>query len=150
MLSRKPQIHAPKHATATATGNRSKDKKGKQLIQNSLNRKKSAKKTNLAMSVIVAIVGIAVFAYTVFKYRDVLAQGGAAGAKALGPWISRLLPAIIVGLTSTILGPEATPIGGIVGAVFGPQLLALAGSLVGGSTSAAIAATPPIADAAVL
>jgi hypothetical protein len=118
--------------TTTATGNSSKlDLK---------NNKMKQKKTNLALVAAASIGVLAVLGYTVWSYRATLARGGAAAAKTLGPIISRLLPAIVVGVLSMVVGPEGAILGVPLGAIFGPELLGALGGLIGDGNAAAIGA----------
>lgn len=104
----------------TRTGNSSKS----QSKQNKIKVKEQEIKTNLALAVIAGILGVGLLGYTIFKYREQLARGGVAAAKALGPFVSRVLPAIVVGVISMVVGPEGAILGVPIGAFFGPEIIA--------------------------
>lgn len=138
--------------STTATGNSSK--------KDLKNNKMKQKKTNLALIAAASVGAVAILGYTVYSYRGALAQGGATAARALGPVISRLLPAIVVGILSMVVGPEGAILGVPLGAIFGPELLGVLGGLIGEGNAAAVgtaalqvaaarAAMPAVAPASV-
>lgn len=116
--------------STTATGNSSK--------KDLKNNKMKQKKTNLALVAAASVGALAILGYTVWSYRGALAQGGAAAARALGPVISRLMPAIVVGLLSMVVGPEGAILGVPLGAIFGPEILGVLGGLIGEGNAAAV------------
>ena len=112
----------------TATGNNAKDVKLRK------------KKTNLALAMGVGLVAAAALIYVVVQNRAALAAGGTAAAKALGPIVSRVLPAIVLGAISMLAGPEGLILGVPVGALFGPTLIsAIAGGSLDKTQSTAVA-----------
>lgn len=115
-----------------STGNASK--------MDSKNDKKQHKKTNMALLMVAALGGVAVLGYVVWSYRATLAAGGASAARTLGPIISRVMPAIVVGILSMVVGPEGAILGVPLGAFFGPELLGLLGGLLGEGSAAQIGA----------
>ena len=85
--------------------------------------KKQAFKTNTAMGVGLGAIALAGLVYVVYKHRNALISGGSAAAKNLGPIVSRVLPAIVLGALFIWLGPE-TLIGSVpAGLIFGPELM---------------------------
>ena len=93
--------------------------------------KKQQKKTIMTLIRILSVAAVTVRGYVVWKYRATLAAGGVSAERALGPVISRVMPAIVLGILSMIVGPEGAILGVPVGAIFGPELLGILGSLLG-------------------
>lgn len=126
----------------SATGNSNKMSfmggKGKNTIESSLKRKKAQKKTTLAVGSLVGVIALVIFVYTLYQYKDVLARGGAEAAKTLGPLVSRILPAIVLGGLSMLIGPEGL-IGGVpIGLIFGPEIMGFLGGMIGGGGKASV------------
>lgn len=93
------------------TGNASKSDKKKQM------------KTSMALIGILGVAATAGVFWLAYMHRDQIASGGAAAAATLGPILSRVVPAIMIGLLSMIIGPEGAVLGVPIGAIFGPELL---------------------------
>jgi len=86
----------------------------------------------LGVSVLAGGAGFVFLIYRGYKHRATLAAGGSEAAKKLGPIISRLLPAAVLGVLSLVLGPEAL-IGSVpLGLIFGPEIMGGLGGLIGG------------------
>lgn len=137
---------------SAATGNSSKmsfmSGKGKGTIEASLKRKKAQKKTTLAVGSLVGLVALVLLVYTLYQYKDVLARGGAEAAKQLGPLVSRILPAIVLGGLSMLIGPEGL-IGGVpLGLIFGPEIMGFLGGMLGGGSGGKVAQVARVAQAA--
>lgn len=109
------------------SGNASK----KSTIGSTIQKKKGQKKAMMGVAVLGAATGIGLLVYLAYKHRATLAAGGAEAAKQLGPVVSRLLPAVVLGVASMIVGPEGAIAGVPIGLIFGPQILGGLGSLVG-------------------
>lgn len=95
-------------------------------------KKKNQKKTNMALAAILAVLGLGGLGYLVYRNRGALAAGGTAAAKQLGPVVSRLLPALVLGAVSMVVGPEGAIAGVPIGLLFGPQILGTLGGLMEG------------------
>lgn len=93
--------------------------------------KKQQLKTNFALIAGVGVLAFVALGYVLVRHRAVLAQGAGAVASQLGPIVSRVLPAIVLGILSLIFGPEALLLSVPAGLLVGPELLSLLG---GGST----------------
>lgn len=134
-----PQAHRfvphqrPAHARTARSGNAGK----KETIGSTMQKKKGQKKAMMGLSVVGAAVGLGFLLYMGYKHRDVLAAGGSEAAKALGPVVSRVMPAVVLGIASMIVGPEGAIAGVPIGLLFGPEILGGLGSLLGGSEAAA-------------
>ena len=101
------------------------------------------KKANMALMTILAIGMVAFTGYIVYKNRDALLQGGAAAAKTLGPVITRLLPALVLGVLSMVVGPEGAILGVPVGLFAGPYLMSGLASIFGEEGAKNVAANVP-------
>ena len=109
---------------AAATGNSSK--------ASAKETKKQVKKANMAMFVLLGLLGVGALGYIAYKYRDELAAGGSAAAKSLGPFVSRILPAIVLSILVIWMGPEALIASVPAGLFFGPEIMSMLGGLLGG------------------
>lgn len=104
----------------------------KATIASTMQKKKGQKKALMGVSVLAGGAAFGFLIYMVYKHRATLAAGGSEAAKRLGPVISRLLPAAVLGVLSLVLGPEAL-IGSVpLGLIFGPEIMGGLGGLIGG------------------
>jgi hypothetical protein len=115
---------------AAATGNSSKIK-AKEV-------KKAEKKANAAMFVLIGLAGLGGLGYIVYKHRDALVGGGAAAARALGPIVSRVLPAIVLSVLVIWMGPETLIASVPAGLFFGPEMMSALAGLLSGMGSAGV------------
>jgi len=109
-------------------------------------QKMQKKKTNFALLAAVGVFALGALVYVAIRNRSAIAAGGAGAVRALGPIVSRVLPAVVLGILSMIAGPEGIILGVPVGLLFGPELISLA---TGGRISATSATAATLAGPAV-